>query len=172
MRLVDDVALRVEPGGALVITAKDARGPRALLLALAGRAALEGRARVGGHLLPGREAWVRAHVGVALLEGSAQPVRDLRRALGGRPRILVIDGFDALLPGSTHDQAAAALRDAAAATPGLSLVVASTHPDAAQTLLSEAGWPASPVLDITAPSGAPRRDATAPAAAPTTEVHA
>ena len=53
VRLVDDVALRVEPGEALVVTATDARGPRALLLALAGRAALEGRARVGGHLLPG-----------------------------------------------------------------------------------------------------------------------
>ena len=99
VRLVDDVALRVERGGAIVITGKDARGPRALLLALAGRAALDGRARVGGHLLPGREAWVRAHVGVALLDGSAQPVRDLRRALNGRPRILVIDGLDALVAG-------------------------------------------------------------------------
>ncbi|HYI51779.1 MAG TPA: MMPL family transporter [Microbacterium sp.] len=159
VHLVDDVALRVEAGRGLVITAKDARGPRALLLALAGRATMEGRARVGGHLLPGREAWVRAHVGVALLEGSAQPVRDLRRALGGRPRILVIDGLDALLSGSAHDQAAAALRDAAAATPGLSLVVASTHPDAAQALLAEAGWPGTPVLDITAPAGALRRGA-------------
>ncbi|MGZ8804871.1 MAG: MMPL family transporter, partial [Microbacterium sp.] len=56
VRLVDDVALRVEPGAALVVTAADARRPRALLLALAGRATLEGRARVGGHLLPGREA--------------------------------------------------------------------------------------------------------------------
>ena len=141
-------------GGALVITAKDARGPRALLLALAGRATLEGRARVGGHLLPGREAWVRAHVGVALLDGSAQPVRDLRRALGGRPRILVIDGLDALIPGSAHDQAAAALRDAASATPELTLVVASTHPDAARALLAEAGWPAAPVLDVTVLKGA------------------
>ena len=183
VRLVDDVALRVERGGALVVTATDARGPRALLLALAGRAGLEGRARVGGHLLPGRETWVRAHVGVALLDGSAQPLKDLRRALNGRPRILVVDGLDALVAGPTHDQAAAALRDAAAATPDLTLVVASTHPDAARALLDDAGWPDSPVLDITISPGtgalrATRRDADAlDGAAPTTdssptEVHA
>ncbi len=159
VRLVDDVALRVERGGAIVITGKDARGPRALLLALAGRAALEGRARVGGHLLPGREAWVRAHVGVALLDGSAEPVRDLRRALNGRPRILVIDGVDALVPASAHDQAAAALRDATAATPDLTLVVSSTRPDAAQALMADAGRPAVHVLDITADA---RRTSAAP----------
>jgi RND superfamily putative drug exporter len=181
VRLVDDVALRVERGGALVVTATDARGPRALLLALAGRAGLEGRARVGGHLLPGRETWVRAHVGVALLDGSAQPLKDLRRALNGRPRILVVDGLDALVAGPTHDQAAAALRDAAAGTPDLTLVVTSTHPDAARALLADAGWPGTPVLDITVPPGAlraTRRDADpADGAAPTTdssttEVHA
>ena len=176
VRLVDDVALRVEPGEALVVTAKDPRGPRALLLALAGRAGMKGQARVGGHLLPGREAWVRSHVGVALLEGSAQPVKDLRRALKGRPRILVIDGVDALAPGSAHDQAAAALRDAAAATPELTLVVSSTHPDAARILLADAGWPEAPVLDITmppaaAPTPASRRDAGPLTDSSPTEVH-
>ncbi|CAN5593482.1 MMPL family transporter [soil metagenome] len=149
VRLADDVALRVERGDALVVTAKDARGPRSLLLALAGRAALSGQARVGGHLLPGRAAWVRTHVAVALLDGSAQPVQDLRRALNGRPRILVIDGVDVLIPDSTHDRAAAALRDAAAATPDLTLVVSSMHPDAARALLADAGWPGTSVLDIT-----------------------
>ncbi len=175
LRLVDDVALRVERGGALIVTAKDARGPRALLLALAGRAALEGRARVGGHLLPGREAWVRAHVGVALLDGSAPPVRDLRRALAGGPGILVIDGLDALIPGAGHDQAAAVLRDAASGTPGLTLIVASTRPDAARALLAEAGWRDAPVLDIAAaePTPFPDRPSTAGStSAPTTEAHA
>ncbi len=147
--LVDDVALRVEPGTALVLTAEDPRRPRALLLALAGRAPLEGKVRVGGHLLPGREAWVRTHVGVALLDGSAQPVRDMRRALAGRPRIVVVDAVDALAAGSAHDQAAAALRDAAAATPGMTVLVSSGHPDAARALLVDAGWPEPPVLDLT-----------------------
>jgi RND superfamily putative drug exporter len=171
VRLVDDVSLRVEPGGALVVTAEDARGPRAFLLALAGRAPLGGRARVGGHLLPGREAWVRAHVGIALLDGSAQPVRDLRRALAGRPRILLIDGLDALIPGAGHDQAAAALRDAASATPALTLLVASANPDAARALLLDAGWPSAPVIDISVRNGAVPH-ITRPNAAPTSEVHA
>ncbi|HWM16345.1 MAG TPA: MMPL family transporter [Microbacterium sp.] len=167
VRLVEDVALRVEPGGALVVTAKDARGPRALLLALAGRAMLEGRARVVGHLLPGREAWIRAHVGVALLEGSAHPSGELRRALTGKPRVLVIDGFDALTPGAVHDQAAAALRDAAASSAGLTLIVSAGRADAARALLADAGWPGAPILDITVSTGTTR-----PISAPTTEVHA
>ncbi|SDG76899.1 MMPL family transporter [Microbacterium pygmaeum] len=147
LRLVDEVALRVEPGSALVLTARDARGPRALLLALAGRAPLEGRARVAGHLLPGRQAWVRSHVGVALLDGSADPVRDLRRAAAGRPRILVVDGLDAVV-GATRDQAAAVLRDAASATPALAVLTAATQTEAARDLLSDAGFPGTAVLDV------------------------
>ncbi|MGC5221063.1 efflux RND transporter permease subunit [Micromonospora sp. DT81.3] len=153
VRLVDRVSLRVEPGEAVLVTAPDARGPRALLLAFSGRAPVEGRLRVGGHLLPGREAWVRAHVGVALLEGSTDPLRDVREALAGRPRILVIDGLDAFAAGSEHDQAAAALRDAAAATPELTVLASSTHVDAARSLLSDAGWPDAPVLDVSVPHG-------------------
>ncbi|HEX5857889.1 MAG TPA: MMPL family transporter [Microbacterium sp.] len=187
VRLVDGVALRVEPGEALLVTAPDARGPRALLLALAGRAALDGRARVGGHLLPGREAWVRAHVGVAMLEGSTDPLRDLREALAGRPQIVVIDGLDAFAAGAEHDQAAAALRDAAAATPALTVLASSTRVDAAQALLADAGWQEAPVLDVSGArplsaagdstdDPAPSRDGAPTAAHPTsalsTEVHA
>lgn len=149
VRLVHDVALRVEPGGALVVTAEDPRSPRALLLALAGRAPLEGAARVGGHLLPGREPWVRSHVGVAMLEGSTQPLRDLRHALSGSPRIVMIDGLDALAPGAALESASAALRTAAAASPGLTVVASSMRPDAARALLVDAGWSDVPLLDVT-----------------------
>ncbi|HEX5728903.1 MMPL family transporter [Microbacterium sp.] len=175
VRLVDDAALRVEPGDALIVTASDARGPRALLLALAGRAALDGRARVGGHLLPGREAWVRAHVAVALLDGAPQPVRDLRRALNGRPAILVIDGLDAVIAGAAHDQAAAVLRDAAASSPGLTVLAAAAHPDAARALLADAGWPAAAVVDVTVGASSPPSAASPPAigpSSPPTDVHA
>jgi RND superfamily putative drug exporter len=195
VRLVDGVALRAEPGDAIIVTADDARGPRALLLALAGRAPLEGAARVGGHLLPGREAWVRSHVGVAMLEGSAQPLRELRRALAGRPRIVVIDGLDALAPGAALEGASTALRDAAASVPGLTIVASSTRPDAARALLVDAGWFDVAVVDVTVPVAAapdrvPDRPAppepagavgephpssrsdTAPTDAPATEVHA
>ncbi len=175
VRLVDGAALRVERGDALVVTATDARGPRALLLALAGRAALDGRARVGGHLLPGREAWVRAHVGVALLDGAPHPVRDLRRALNGRPAILVIDGLDAVIAGAAHDQAAAVLRDAAASSPALTVLAASAHPDAARALLADAGWPEAPVVDVTVGASVPPPGASPPItaqASPPTDVHA
>ena len=62
----------------------------------------------------------------------------------------MIDGLDAFAAGSEHDQAAAALRDAAAATPALTVVASSTHVDAARALLSDAGWPGAPVLDLAA----------------------
>ena len=63
---------RVEPGDCA--RRHERRRPpraRALLLTVAGRVTpTGGRLRVAGHLLPERGAWVRAHVGVALLHGS------------------------------------------------------------------------------------------------------
>ena len=150
--LVDGVSLRAEPGDAVIVSANDPRTPRALLLALSARTSLEGRLRVGGHLLPGRESWVRSRVGVALLDGSPEPVRDLRRALS-RANIVVVDGFDAVIPGAVYDQAAAALRDAASAarkagTP-LTIVVSAAQPELARRLLADAGWSDSTLLDLT-----------------------
>ena len=113
----DGVGFRIGHGGTLVATAEDPRATRAFALMVAGRVSpTEGRLRVAGHLLPGRAAWVRAHVGVALLndpDGAADPVREVRRALAGGTRLVVIDGLDTLA-GAERDQAAALLRDAAA----------------------------------------------------------
>ena len=158
------------------MTAKDARGPRALLLALAGRAALERPRRASpGTCCPSREAWVRAHVGVALLDGSATRSRDLRRALAGGPGIVVIDGARRLDPGRGSRPGRRVAAGCRIATPELTLVVASTRPDAARALLAEAGWPDAPVLDIAAAEPAPfaaDRARLHPTSAPTTEVHA
>ncbi|MGN8553826.1 UNVERIFIED_CONTAM: MMPL family transporter [Microbacterium sp. SLM126] len=112
--LFDGATFRVEPGGTLLVTG-DPRAVRAFGLTVAGRLApSDGRLRVAGHLLPERAAWVRAHVGVALLADADDPVRELRRALGGRTTLIVIDGVDAL-DHAERDQAAALLRDAQAA---------------------------------------------------------
>ncbi|MCH6231048.1 MMPL family transporter [Microbacterium sp. CFH 31415] len=112
--LFDGATFRVEPGGTLIATG-DPRAARAFGLAVAGRISPnDGRLRVAGHLLPERAAWVRAHVGVAILGGSDDPVRELRRALSGRTTLVVIDGLDTLDP-ADRDQAAALLRDAEAA---------------------------------------------------------
>jgi len=116
--LFSGASFRIAHGGTLLVTSPDPRAARGFALMVGGRIAstgatrLTGRLRVAGHLLPGRAAWVRAHVGVALLDGAAEPVRELRRALAGGTRLVVIDGLDSLT-GADRDQAAALLRDAA-----------------------------------------------------------
>lgn len=145
--LFDGATFRVEPGGTLLVTG-DPRAVRAFGLTVAGRLPLsDGLLRVAGHLLPGRGAWVRAHVGVALLGEAEDPVRELRRALGGRTSLVVIDGIDTLDP-AERDQAAALLRDAQAALRARSddgghlTVVATAKADGpALSLLSDARRP-------------------------------
>ncbi|WP_159501707.1 efflux RND transporter permease subunit [Microbacterium sp. 18062] len=110
--LLDGATFRLEHGHCLVVTGPRA-ARRALTLAVAGRVDPDaGLLRVAGHLLPGRAAWVRAHVGVALLAGATSPADEVRRALDGDTRIVVIDGLD-LLEGDARAEVAALLRDAA-----------------------------------------------------------
>jgi len=160
----DDIAifrgvdLRVEPGESLIVTSSDARASTALLLTVAGRLdPTEGRLRVAGHLLPGRAPWVRAHVGVASLAGADDPVAELREAVRGGTRIVVIDRADAIGPGPELDRAAAVLRDAGPAT----VVVAASDPAAAQSLLAEARRPHADVLDLDRSSTALNPEVTA-----------
>ncbi|MCC2031319.1 MMPL family transporter [Microbacterium allomyrinae] len=153
--LFEDAAFRVERGGTLIATG-DPRAARAFALAVAGRLPTsDGRLRVAGHLLPERGAWVRAHVGVALLGEAEDRVQALRRALAGRATLVVIDGVDTL-DAAERDQAAALLRDAAdvlreragdldAPTATLTLVVTARSESAALALLADAHRP-----DVTA----------------------
>ncbi|QLD11250.1 MMPL family transporter [Microbacterium oleivorans] len=162
---------RVEPGGSLVVTHADPRVGRTFALAVSGRLRVDdGRLRVGGHLLPERAAWVRAHVGLALLDGAADPVAQLRDALAGGTGLLVVDGLD-LLAGAERDQAAAVLRDAAsdlddrhAGAGALTLVVvarrehavldilADAHRSAPQSLPLHGGAPMAPASDPSHPN--------------------
>ena len=152
--LYRDASLRVEPGGTLVLHGRDHRAARALALTIAGRVApTGGRIKVNGHLLPGRAAWVRGHVGVALLTGAADPAAEIRGALKRRTRLLVVDGLDAAASAGTRDQVTAQLRDAASVTSDLTIVATAASPAAVSALLSEAGRTAD-VVDVTA---APRR---------------
>ena len=147
--LFESATFRVEPGGTLIATG-DPRATRAFGLAVAGRlTTTDGLLRVAGHLLPGRAAWVRAHVGVALLADAEDPVRELRRALRGRTQLVVIDGLDTL-DAAQRDQAAALLQDADAAARARSgeasarlTVVATAKADGpALAILSDAHRPA------------------------------
>lgn len=144
--VVESLTLRIPAGGAVVADGGDPRARRALALTIAGRIARsDGRLRVAGHLLPGRAAWVRAHVGCVLVDDADAALGDLAEALRGTSEVVVIDGLDRLT-GGQRDQATAMLRDAAASRP---LAVFATAADAAsaRTLLAEAGWPAAETLD-------------------------
>lgn len=148
--VVEALSFRVAPGEALIATGGDARERRALALAVAGRVtADEGRLRVVGHLLPGRAAWVRAHVGCVIVDDADAALDDLAEALRGRSEVVVVDGIDRL-SGGRRDQVTAMLRDAAATR---SLAVFATASDAAtaRTILAEAGWPDANLLDTRAP---------------------
>jgi len=149
--LFSGVDFRLEPGRTLVVTSPDTLAARGLLLTIAGRLApTDGLLKVCGHLLPGRSAWVRSHVGVALLAEADDPVTELRRALTGKPRLVVIDGLDAVVGDADRDQASALLRDAAdrAGDDGLTVVASALREPAALALLAEARRPDVTGLDL------------------------
>lgn len=158
--LFTDASFRVEHGETLVVTG-DPRNTRALLLALAGRIPTDsGRLRVAGHLLPGRGAWVRRHAGLALLDGAADPLLELRRALAGGTSLVVADGIDILEP-SERDQAAALLAEAtetrASTEHPLTLVVSARSATAAREILADAHR--LTIVDLTlAPPSVPGTD--------------
>jgi RND superfamily putative drug exporter len=106
-----------------------------------------GMLRVDGHLLPGRAAWVRARVGVALL---AEPdaATQAAEALRGRTGLVVLDGIDRLTS-AERDQVAARLRDAG---PDVAVFVTAADADSARSLLVDAGRTAASVVDLRDPA--------------------
>lgn len=145
--IVEGLSLRVAPGEALVATGGDSRVRRAIALAVAGRLTPDaGKLRVAGHLLPGRAAWVRGHVGSVLVDDPDAALLDLREALRGRSSLVVIDGIDRLT-GGQRDQATTMLQHAAASRP-LSVFATASDPDLARTILTEASWPAVATIDL------------------------
>ncbi|WP_417540963.1 efflux RND transporter permease subunit [Microbacterium maritypicum] len=148
--LIEGLSMRIPEGGAVIATGGDLRTRRALALTIAGRLTLaDGKLRVAGHLLPGRAAWVRSHVGCVLVDDADAALGDLAEALRGRSQIVVIDGIDRL-SGGQRDQATAMLRDAAASRT-LAVFATASDADSARTTLAEAGWPDAQTLDTRAP---------------------
>ncbi|MFJ6534043.1 efflux RND transporter permease subunit [Microbacterium sp. NPDC091662] len=148
--LVEGLSMRIAAGGAVIATGGDLRTRRALALTVAGRLMpTDGKLRVAGHLLPGRAAWVRSHVGCVLVDDADAALGDLAEALRGKSQIVVIDGLDRLT-GGQRDQATAMLRDAAASRT-LAVFATASDADSARTTLAEAGWPDPQTLDTRAP---------------------
>ena len=133
---------RVAAGSALVIVSEDPRAARGTLLAIAGRLTPDERSklRVAGHLLPARGAWVRSHVGVALLANETDPLVAIREAARGSD-IVAVDGVDHLTRAEA-DQAAAELEGPA------TLVLTASSVDVAQALAREAGRTDIVVLEL------------------------
>ncbi|WP_341975852.1 MMPL family transporter [Microbacterium sp. LWO13-1.2] len=143
------VSLRLAPGGTLVATGASRGTLRALALTVTGRVAPEaGRLRTAGHLLPGRAAWVRAHVGCVLIDDPDTAVRDLDEALRGRTSLVVIDGIDRM-SGAARDQLIARLRDAGSE---VAVFASAMDADAARALLADAGRGAASVVDLRTPA--------------------
>ncbi|KDA04946.1 transporter [Microbacterium sp. CH12i] len=157
--ILEGLSLRVAPGEALIATGRNARVRRALALAVAGRIAPDdGRLRVVGHLLPGRAAWVRNHVGCVLVDDTDAALNDLKEALRGKSKLVVIDGIDRFT-GGQRDQITAMLQDAAASRT-LAVFATASDADAARTILAEAAWPSAHMIDITTAAHARRTDST------------
>ncbi|WCD92972.1 MMPL family transporter [Microbacterium sp. nov. GSS16] len=147
--------LRLAPGASLVVTGASPRALRTLALVLAGRVKPDaGKLRVTDHLLPGRSAWVRAHVGVALLD-EPDIGAQLGEALRGRTGLVILDGVERI-PASDRDQLVARLRDAG----DLAVVFTTTDPDAAQRLLVDAGRAQASVTDLRESAALPTSDST------------
>ncbi|WP_347124942.1 MMPL family transporter [Microbacterium sp. SY138] len=148
--LVEGLSMRIAEGGAVIATGGDLRTRRALALTVAGRLVpTDGKLRVAGHLLPGRAAWVRAHVGCVLVDDADAALGVLSEALRGKSQVVVIDGLDRLR-GGQRDQATAMLRDAAASRT-LAVFATASDADSARAVLAEAGWPDPQTLDTRAP---------------------
>jgi RND superfamily putative drug exporter len=148
--VIEGLSMRIPAGGAVIATGSDLRTRRALALTIAGRLTpTDGRLRVSGHLLPGRAAWVRSHVGCVLVDDADAALDDLAEALRGKSQIVVIDGIDRLT-GGQRDQATAMLRDAAASRT-LAVFATASDADSGRTTLAEAGWPDTQTLDTRAP---------------------
>ena len=150
--IVEGLSLRIAPGEALVAVGSDSRVRRAVALAVAGRLTPDdGKLRVVGHLLPGRAAWVRGHVGYVPVDDADAALIDLKEALRGKSSLVIIDGVDRF-SGGQRDQATAMLQDAAASRP-LAVFATASDPALAQAILSEAALPsAAHIVVSTTPS--------------------
>jgi putative drug exporter of the RND superfamily len=160
-----DISLRLGYGGTLLVTG-ESRTTRTLLLALSGRlAGIDGRLRVDGLLVPERAGAVRARVGVAFLDDSADAARTVADAVARGTRIVVVSDVDRL-DDDARDEVAHVLRRAATearersgdASSPFTLIVSARDERRALALLSEALRP--DVASLALPT--PRRHRTEP----------
>lgn len=151
--IVGPVSVRVPDGGTLLVRG-DATAPvSAFLLAVAGRIKVTGGvAKTAGLVLPERASSVRHRV--AVVDSAAEgghPAAAVRRALGDKPKVLVVDATETVGDLAARAELAQAVAHAQAA--GVAVLLGSTG--FAATDLAQAG---TPELDVSpgdrAPAGA------------------
>ncbi|MFE7505617.1 MMPL family transporter [Promicromonospora sp. NPDC057488] len=151
--IVGPVNVRVPAGGTLLVRG-DATAPvSAFLLAVAGRIKVTGGvAKTAGLVLPERASSVRHRV--AVVDSAAEgghPAAAVRRALGDKPKVLVVDATETVGDLAARAELAQAVAHAQAA--GVAVLLGSTG--FAATDLAQAG---TPELDVSpgdrAPAGA------------------
>ncbi|KZX19707.1 hypothetical protein ACH61_03199 [Rathayibacter tanaceti] len=86
-------------------------------------------------MVPIRSAAVRGRVGLVRLAGAADPVAEVRAALGSAPRLLVVDDLDTVTDPLLRDAIRAELEAARAADGGFTLIASSVDADALDDLL-------------------------------------
>ncbi|MBP2437346.1 MMPL family transporter [Microbacterium amylolyticum] len=147
--IVEGIDVSVAEGESLVLASDDPHVSRAVLLAFAGRVSPDDNSllRVGERLLPSRAGWVRANVGLALLQSAPNPRSAIRSALDANARIVLIDGADDLSPTARKDIAAVIRADDE--TQPLTVVVTAHSADSGTRFLDNAGRPGASTLTVT-----------------------
>ena len=120
--LCQDVSFRMPQGTVLLVEGDDPAATSALLLMLAGRIAPSaGLLKVCGLALPIRSGAVRSRVGYVNLR--SEPLDAVRSALDERPRLLVLDGAEAVTDPAARDRLRQVL---AARRPSVALALGTT----------------------------------------------
>ncbi len=148
--LVGPVSVRVPDGGALCVHGDASAPVRALVLALAGRVALDaGAVKVTGLVLPERAASVRGRVAVVDAAAEAgRPARAVDAAVRDGARVVAVDRTDLVVDRPAREALADALARAQGA--GVAVVLGSTGVAATDLV-----GPDAAVLDVGAGWGAP-----------------
>ena len=159
-RLVGDVSFRLGDGEVLVVHGDDRTAARAVLMAVTGHTPIDtGTVKVAGFVLPTRGAAVRSRTSLVRMDAAETPVRDLRRALAGRPQLLALDAVDAVTDPverrRIRAELAAALSRARVEERPFALVVSCVDPSGLDDLLPETAEPTSVDLAAERPAAAP-----------------
>ncbi|MET0480806.1 MAG: MMPL family transporter [Mycetocola sp.] len=151
-RLFENVSFSLPQDGTMIVSADREASVSALLLTLSGRMiADEGILKVAGHVASVRAAAVRSRVAFVSFGEAADPVHDLREALGEKPLLVTIDGIDQVTDAVTrrniYDALVSAQGAAVRSDSALAIAVGTASPAAVADAVP--GADSAVLLDLT-----------------------